>query len=46
MMVNDFSLNENVAEMVPAEQRSYGPVDGELWDMALDDFAAWLVRRN
>lgn len=45
-MVNDFHLNENVAEMVPEEQRCHGPVDDELWGLALDDFVGWLVRAN
>jgi len=45
-MVNDFHLNDALREMLLDEQRSTGVIDVDLWRMASDDFAGWLVHRN
>jgi hypothetical protein len=45
-MVNDFHLNDALREMLLDERRSAGVVDADLWGMASDDFASWLIHPN
>jgi hypothetical protein len=45
-MVNEFSLNESIREMVPDEQRAFVPVDDDLWALSQDEFFGWVLRYN
>jgi hypothetical protein len=45
-MAGDFHLHDATKEMMLDEQRAVGRADFDLWELALEDYVAWLVRLN